>query len=244
MGYYCGIDLGDKMTAICILRANRQKVAEMEIPTKAPEIREALKKYRGLTCIVEASPLAEWLSKAVEKLGHRITIVCPRKAKAALSGHSRKKTDKRDARALAELCLTGWYEAVHHKSDESREMRSFMTARKQLVECSTALASSIRGIVKAHGIKIEGGSDDAKFADKVNATIKKLPRLVQIAVGELLFSYQRLYEQQKKLYRELNKVTKTNDTTKLLMTIPGVGPATAAVYVATIDDPNRFPDGE
>ena len=244
MGYYCGIDLGDKMTAICILRSNKQKLAEMELPTKGPEIRKALKKYRKLTCIVEASPLAEWLSKEVEKLGHHITIVCPRKAKAALSGHSRKKTDKRDARALAELCQTGWYEAVHRKSDEAREMRSFMTARKQLVECSTALASSIRGIVKAHGIKIEGGSDDATFVDKVNAAMKKLPRLVQMAIAELLSSYQRLHEQQRRLYRELNKAAKTDETTKRLMTIPGVGPATAAVFVATIDDPNRFPDGE
>lgn len=64
-------------------------------------------------------------------MGHKISIVCPRKAKAALSGHSLKKTDQRDDRALAALCQTGWYEPVHRKSDEAREMRSFMTARKQ-----------------------------------------------------------------------------------------------------------------
>ena len=244
MGYYCGIDLGDKRTVICIIRRNRQLVAEMEIDTNASAIRKAFKGYRGLTCIVEASPLSEWLCKQVEKAGHKITIVCPRKAKAALSGHSRKKTDQRDARALAELCQTGWYEPVHRKSDEAREMRSFMTARKQLVECSTALSSSIRGILKAHGIKIESGSGDAAFITKIEAAIRRLPSLAQRAVLELLRAYKQMHEQQNRLYKELNKTAKKDKVTTLLMSIPGVGPATAALFVATIDDPNRFKDGE
>jgi transposase len=244
MGYYCGIDLGDKTTVICLIRKNRQVVAEMEIATNSPSIRKALKAFRGLTCIVEASPLAEWFCKQVEKLGHKISIVCPRKAKAALSGHSLKKTDQRDARALAELCQTGWYEPVHRKSDEAREMRSFMTARKQLVECSNALASSIRGILKAHGIKLESSSGDAVFMDKIEAAISKLPPFAQKAVSELLKAYKQMHEQQKRLYKELNKVAKKDEVTQRLMTIPGVGPATAALFVATIDDPNRFEDGE
>ena len=102
MGYYCGIELSDKSVQICIIQGNRQVVAEVETKTSAAGIRKALKGYRGLECVVEASPLAEWLCGEVEKLGHKITIVCPRRAKAVLSGQTRKKTDKRDARGLAE----------------------------------------------------------------------------------------------------------------------------------------------
>jgi len=244
MGYYCGIDLGNKSTEISVIRSDRQVVEELSVGTSAAEIRKALKGYRGLTCIVEACPLAEWVCKEVERLGHKIEIVCPRKAQAALSGHSKKKTDKRDARALAELCRSGWYEPVHRKSDEAREMRSFMTARKQLVECSAAIASSIRGLLRAHGVKLEGGTDESGFEEKVQSAMKKVPELAQKGIAELLKAFVQLHEQQRRLYRELNKEAKNDAVTQLLMTIPGVGPATAAAFVATIDDPNRFPDAE
>lgn len=244
MGYYCGIDLGNKKTSICVIGSNRQVVKEVETATNTEGIRRVLKSYRKLTCIVEAAPLAEWLCNEVEQLGHEITIVCPRKAKIALSGQNKKKTDKRDARALAELCRSGWYESVHRKSEEAREMRSFLTARKQLVECSTALASSIRGILKAHGIKLVAGTDEVGFEDKVRSAMKALPPLARRGIVELLKAFQQIHEQQRRLYRELNKEAKKDAVIELLMTIPGIGPATAAAYVATIDDPKRFSDGE
>lgn len=244
MGFYCGIDLGNKRTAICILQKNRQIVVEDSVLTNSLSLGKLLKKYKRLTCIVEASPLAEWVCSEVEKLGHEISVVCPRKAKVALASQSKKKTDRRDARALAELCRSGWYEAVHRKSEEAREMRSFVTARKQLVESSTALASSIRGILRAHGIKLSSGSDEPKFADKVQKAAKELPSLAQQGVLELLKAFEQLHQQQRRLYRELNKHSKSNKLTKRLQSIPGVGPATAATFVATIDDPNRFPDAE
>ena len=53
-----------------------------------------------------------------------------------------------------------------------------------------------------------------------------------------------MHKQQRELYLYLNKEVKADETTRLLMSIPGVGPATAAVFVATIDDPNRFESGE
>lgn len=244
MGYYCGIDLGNKKSVVTVIQGNRQVVAEEEIGTTRVEIGKFFKKYRGMTCLVEASPLAEWLCTEVEKLGHKITIVCPRKAKVALASQSKKKTDRRDARALAELCRSGWYEAVHRKSAEAREMRSFMTARKQLVECSTALASSIRGILRAHGVKLEGGTDENGFPEKVCKAMKELPALAQAGIKELLKSFELLHSQQRAMYRRLEKHTKQDPLTKRLQTIPSIGPATAAAFVATIDDPNRFPDAE
>jgi len=244
MGYYCGIDLASKETMVCILGKNRQVVLEEKISTDEESLKAVLGKYRRLTCIVEASPLAEWICTTVEKLGHKVSIVCARKAKVALASQSKKKTDRRDARALAELCRSGWYEAVHRKSKEAREMRSYMTARKQLVECSTAIASSIRGILRAHGVKLQAGTDERSFEGKVRKASAELPELAKRGIEELLKAFELLHVQQRTLYKELHKHTRDNETTKRLQTIPGVGPATAAAFVATIDDPNRFPNGE
>lgn len=245
MGYYVGIDLGGNKSNMTVRDNRGQVLTDIEIEMSPKGIKAVFSKYRKLTCIVEAAPLAEWFCKEVEKYGHKITIVCARKAKAFLSGKNQgKKTDKRDARGLAELCQSGWYEAVHRKSEGAREMRSFITARKQIVECSTAIASSIRGILRAHGVKLEGGSDEANFVEKVERAKNKLPELAQRGIGELLKSFRLLHAQQKALYKELDKHAKNNEVTEILLTHPGVGPATAAAFVATIDDPNRFADGE
>jgi len=240
MGYYCGIDLANKESVICILDGRRRVIAEESVATSAAGLRKVFKRYKGLQCIVEASPLSEWLCTEVEKHGHEITMVCPRKVKAALSGQSKKKTDKRDARALAELCRSGWYEPVHRKSAEAREMRSYLTARKQIVQCSQALGSSIRGILRAHGVKLDTGSDEADFETRVRSVLKALPALAQRGIEELLKSFIQLHGQQRALYKELDKHAKKNEVTELLRTIPSIGAATASAFVATIDDPNRF----
>lgn len=242
MGYYCGIDLASKRSAVCVINARRDVLEEREVTTDEDMFREVLRKYRGLTCVVEAAPLAEWLSRLVEELGHRITIVCPRKAKVAM--HAKKKTDRRDARVLAELSRSGWYEAVHRKSEEARALRSYLTARKQLVECSTALATSIRGLLRAHGIKLSVGTDESGFSEKVRKAIEPLPELVRTGIEALLKSFEELHARQRELYKRLGREAKGREVTRLLQTVPGVGPATAAAFFATIDDPGRFSEAE
>lgn len=244
MGKYCGIDLGNKRTTVCVMDSERKVRRMVEVKTDAASIGEGLRGYRKLTCIVEASPLAEWLCKEVEARGHSITIVCPRKAKVALESQGvRKKTDKRDARALAELCRSGWYEAVHRKSEEARTTRSYMTARKQLVESSNAIASSVRGILRAHGIKLPEQKDGKTFSARVEAVLMLLPQLVQAAIRQLLQAWELLHSQQQRMYKTLERQLQSNPVAERLMTIPSVGPATAAAFIATIDDPSRFSDG-
>lgn len=244
MGKYCGIDLGVKKSVVCVLECGGQLDDVYELPTTSESIKRVFSRYCKLTCVIEAAPLAEWFSREVEALGHKVMIVCPRQAKAKLSGHSKKKTDRRDARGLAELCRTGWFEEVHRKSQEARALRSFMTARKQLVESGTAIASSVRGILRAHGIKIDVGSDEESFGEKARAAIKALPDTLQYALKALINSYEELHERQRTLYKMLHKLAKTNQVTSRLMTVPGVGAATASAFVATIDDPDRFTSGE
>jgi transposase len=187
MGKYSGIDLGNKRTTVCVIDNRRQVMREVEVKTEALEIAKALKGFKKLQCLVEACPLAEWLCTEVERLGHTITVVCPRKAKVALESRgARKKTDRRDAHGLAELSRSGWYEAVHRKSAQARASRSYLVARRQLVESSTALASSIRGILRAHGIRLAERGDGASFGERVVVAAEKLPAVVRSAIEELL----------------------------------------------------------
>jgi len=244
MNYYCGIDLGCKETAMCVIDNNRKVIRELNVRTEEKELAKALKGLKSVSCLVEAAPLAEWLAKHIEKLGYKVDLVSAKKAKHAMASQ-KKKTDRRDARALAELCRSGWYEPVHRKSAAARNMRSYLTARKQLVESSAAIAASIRGILRAHGIRLGGvGSDEPKFAPSVKAAVAPLDQQVRDGILELLRAFELLHAQQRAMYRRLQKETLLEGPAKLIRTMHGVGAATAAAFVATVDDPHRFADGE
>ena len=239
MGLYCGIDISSKFCSICIIDENRQVVKECTVATDGESLREALHGLQDLTCVVEASPLAEWICEQVEIDNHKIHILCPRQAKAVTA--TLKKTDKRDAKNLAEVCKTGWYTKVHRKSDDARAMRSFATARKQLVDTCAGLSASIRGILRAHGIKLptqQAGSTD--FYNAVKNVLPQLPKILQKALKEMLKNWKSTHDSQRKLYREIQKLAAKSPEAQLLMTVPGVGPLIATVFLATLDDHKRF----
>ena len=100
--------------------------------------------------VVEAAPLAEWVAQLLEELGHEVSLIDPRRAKAVIQ--TKNKTDKLDARNLAKLAQTGWYTAVHRKSAAARLRRTQLQARQGLVETAKAQAARIRGLLRAHGI--------------------------------------------------------------------------------------------
>lgn len=243
MKLYCGLDISNKSTSICIVNEEGKLEHESSCETNAKGLKEALKKYKGVRCVVEASPLAETICLWVEAAGQEIDILDVRQAKAVTA--TKKKTDKLDARKLAHLSRTGWYTRVHRKSGEARSLRSYLTARMQLVKAATAMISTIRGLFRAHGIVVPTG-DGKKFEANVCRLLEqaKQPMLSE-AIKPLLEAWRLLDSQERQMYKDLNKkVAKNNPDVKRLMTVPGVGPATAAAFVATIDDPRRFPSGE
>ena len=64
------------------------------------------------------------------------------------------KTDKADAFALAEMLRTGWYSAVHVKSEASHKLKALLGARDQLVRAKRALGNQVRGLLRPFGIKL------------------------------------------------------------------------------------------
>jgi transposase len=238
MNLYCGIDLGNQSTALCIIDEEGKQVHEIEVKTDKQMILKALLGYGSLRCVVEATALAEWLCNVVERGGHQVQIIDPRQAKAIT--HSKKKTDRLDARKLAQICRTGWFTVVHRKSGKARGLRTYAIARKQLTKTHTAIKSTIRGLFRAHGLLLPKG-DGKSFLVNVREALRDADDLLKRAVRPLLRVWQESYEQDEGMYRRLSKqIVRGDPTCKLLMTHPGVGPATAAVYVATIDDPRRF----
>ncbi len=238
---YCGIDLASKASAICVMDRAGAVLEEVEIPTDADGFRVALSRWSELKCVLEASPLAEWAAQQVEALGHEVSVIDPRQAKAVTQ--TKKKTDRRDAHNLAQLGRTGWFTAVHRKSAEGRLLRTLLQARNGLVETGEAMNARIRGLLRAQGLKV-GPVSEGKFAQRVGELCKSQSPSLWPLIKPLVAIWQQARRQAAQLHRRIRQQSREDEVCRLLMSVPGVGVVTASAYVATIDEPGRFETGE
>lgn len=237
---HCGIDLAIKSSSVCITDEQGRVVKEMVVPTEELKLRQALGGRDRMRCLVEASPLAEWVAALVEGLGHEATVIDTRKAKGVI--RTKKKTDKLDARNLARMSRTGWYTAVHRKGPQARAMRTYLQARQGLLQTALAQGSRIRGLLRAHGIKL-GEIASSRYGQKVKQlTLEKAPQLWPMLepLVQLRAQALRSAEQMKK---QLAQRITQDPVGQRLMSVPGVGPLTATAFRATIDQPERFRSG-
>jgi len=151
---------------------------------------------------------------------------------------SRKvKTDRRDARALAEACLLGAYRRAQRRSDEQRHVRARLTVRDALVRTRTGDISIIRSLLRQHGWRVRSGAPES-FCHRVRAL--PLPGRVLSEIAPLLAVLRHVNHQLAYSDARIETVTATDARVRRLPTVPNVRPVTAAAFVATIDDAARF----
>lgn len=238
---YCGIDLASKSSSICIVDAQGTVLREVEVPTETGDFAKVLSDLGPLKVIVEASPLAEMAARLIEEQGHEAVVVDARLAKQLMK--AKKKTDRRDARTLAEIGRSGWYSAVHRKSPQARELRSLSQARRSVVKTRHAHTNTIRGLLRAQGLRL-GKVSEGAFEQAVRELVEQeVPGLIP-AMASLLTLRRHALEEEKRLTREIEMRSQADEVTQRLQSVPGIGPMISVLYRATIDDPHRFGRGE
>lgn len=238
---YCGIDLASKSSDISIINGTGTQLRRREIATEAGDIGEALKDFGVLKVIIEAHPLAETVAGIVEELGHVAVIIDARAAKNLMD--AMKKTDRRDAQTLAEIGRCGWYVEVHRKSAAARQMRSILQARQALLKSNKALASSIRGLLRSHGIRLGKVSKGEFVAQVKKVTAQEAPGILA-ALSGMLDAWVVTGERAEQIKKAMVKECKQDEISAYLESAPGVGPLISTAYRATIDDPHRFKRGD
>ena len=134
MEHHAGLDVSLEETSICIVDGAGKIIRETQVASEP----EALVGYFSaleikVVCIgLEAGPLSQWLHAALTEAGFEVVLLETRHVKAALSAMT-VKTDRRDARGIAQLLRMGWYRPVHCKTLPSQEVRAIITARKTLL---------------------------------------------------------------------------------------------------------------
>lgn len=240
MKHYAGLDVSMKTTSICVRNQDDEILFETTVATDLEEITETLKPFQLERIGLESGSLCHWLTRELQALG--LPAICiDARAAAAYLAVSGKKTDKNDARNLALIMVSGRYLQVHAKSQEACARKALIVARAALVEQRVRMTNTIRGLLKAEGVRLAPGTT-RNFADRVRLACQGISRLIQIGIESLLRSFLLLEEEISRLDREVNQIAKEDPIVKQLMTTPGIGPITAVSYLAELDDLTRFAD--
>ena len=239
MEYFAGLDVSLEETAICIVDDAGRIVGEARVASE-PETLVAFFGACGMTMDrvgLEACSLTAWLHAALREAGIPAICIEARQAKAAM-GAMPNKTDRNDARGIAQIMRTGWYRAVHVKSPSCRSWRALLTARRMVLNKRRDVENGIRALLREAGLKV-GTPSRKDFPARVRELVADDPVLMSLAES-LLSVIEVITREVEKLTRRVLDEVRVEPTCRRLMTVPGVGPLTALTFRATIDRPDRF----
>jgi transposase len=239
MEHFAGIDVSLEMSSVCVVDAAGRIVREAKVASE-PEALVAW--FRGLGIAVtrvglEAGPLSQWLFAAMREAGLAAELLETRHVRDAFKAMP-VKTDRKDARGIAQLMRLGWFRPVHCKSAPAQETRALLTARKLLQTKHIDVEMSLRGVLRGFGLKV-GPTTARSFAARIRELVAGHPALTAVAEA-LLAAREVLGTQLRGLERRLRGRAREDERARLLMTTPGVGVIVALTYVAAMDDPGRF----
>src|SRR5215831_5900682 len=239
MEHYAGIDVSLERSSVCVVDALGKIVKEAKISSE-PAALVAFFEALGFAVRrigLEAGPLSQWLHAGLKRAGFEAVLLETRHVKAALSAMT-VKTDRKDARGLAQLIRMGWFRPVHAKSIRSQEVRALLVARKQLLGRLIDVELSIRGILRGFGLKV-GSVTRKGFDARVRELVTGQPTLERIA-GAMLSARVALKAEYEKLHKTVLAIVRDDALCRRLMTVPSVGPLVAITYKSAMDDPNRI----
>jgi transposase len=239
MDHYVGIDVSLEQSSVCVVDTGGRIVREAKVASEPDALVQFLKGL-GLPLArvgLEAGPLSQWLYAGLVGAGFEAVLLETRHVKAALSAMV-VKTDRKDARGIAQLLRMGWFRTVHCKSPPSQEVRALLVARKQLQAKAQDLELSLRGLLRGFGLKL-GEVSKGRFAARVRDLAAGHPVLEPIAEA-MLRARDALRQEFAKLHRAMLTIVRTDPICRQLMTVPGVGAVIAVTFTSAVDDPRRF----
>ena len=239
MEYHAGIDVSLEQSSVCVVDEQGRVVREAKVLSE-PEALIAWFKGLDFSLIrigLEAGPLSQWLYAGLAQAGFAVELLETRHVQDAFKAMP-IKTDRKDARGIAQLMRLGWFRPVHCKSLPAQEMRAWLAARKLLQGKLHDVEMSLRGILRGFGLKV-GHTTPRTFEARIRELVAGHPTLTALA-ETLLAARTVLAREFQGLERRVRSMARADDRTRLLMSTPGVGSVVALTYVSAIDEPERF----
>lgn len=239
MEYYAGIDVSLECSSLCVVDASGKIVREGKVASEPEDLISWLRSLgQELNRIgLEAGPLSQWLFAAMREAGLTVELLETRHVRKAFEAMP-VKSDRNDARGIAQLMRLGWFRPVHCKSINAQEVRAVLTARKLVQTKLQDVENSLRGILRGFGLKV-GKTTARNFGGRIQELVKGHPSLETI--GAALLSVRAvLLREFNDFEKRVRAMARSDARTRLLMSTPAVGPIVALTYASAIDDPARF----
>jgi transposase len=239
MEHYAGIDVSLERSSVCVVDSTGRIVREAKVASE-PEALVVF--FHQLNVAVtriglEAGPLSQWLHAGLTAAGFEAVLLETRHVKAALSAMV-VKTDRKDARGIAQLLRMGWFRPVHCKSPPAQEVRALLVGRKLLQGKLLDVELSIRGILRGFGLKM-GEVSKGRFVARVRELIEGQPMLERV-IEPMLRAREALRTEYQVLHRAVLAIVREDAICRRLMGVPRVGALVAITFTSAVDDPARF----
>ena len=235
---FCGIDFHKNTSTFFAISETGEEI-EKVTTIRTDRLRQYLSNRLDWKIGIEASGGTHHMAEELKKDGHEVVLINPNQFRGI--GIGGKKTDERDAKALANALRLGFIPEVHHKSLMARRLKSLLVARELFVRSRVNMINHIRGSLREYGITIPAGKE--AFFEHIDC---KLAELDFVPLREVLLTMLQQVREFEKKEQEievlLEALTQGNEMIAKLQTIPGVGAMSAYALVAVVDDIFRFKD--
>jgi transposase len=239
MDHYAGIDVSLECSSVCVVDGSGKIVREAKVASEP----DALVNWFVAAGVplarvgLEAGPLSQWLHAGLTRAGFAVELLETRHVRAAFRAMP-VKSDRNDARGIAQLMRLGWFKPVHCKSIGAQEVRALLSARKLIQAKLQDVENSLRGILRGFGLKV-GKTTKRSFPGRIRELVANHDSLE--VIGEALLSVHAVLLQEFKAFeKRVRDLARRDGKARLLMTVPGVGPIVALTFASAIDDPARF----
>jgi len=234
---YCGIDLHQTYSEICIIDDEGEVMERSRVRTSKPGLTRFFGRRERMRIAIEAGGSSPWVSRLLGELGHEVVVCSPRRVR--LIAESTLKNDAIDAEVLARLLRMdpAFLKPVRHRSERAQLLRSNLLVRRSLVEARTGWINTVRGLLRSFGYTVPGKAPGT-FVVRVRRV--ELPVELRRVIEPLLNQLEQVSGEIGRCDGELAELARELPEVERLRQVPGVGPITALYFVLTIDDPHRF----
>lgn len=239
MQFFVGIDVSLENSSICVIDELGIIIKESQVASE-PEAIGRFIRHQGRKIEhvgLETGSLSQWLHAGLAKQGFRVSVMEARHVHAAFAA-MRVKTDRNDARGIAQLVRLGWFKSVHVKAPSAQETRALLNARQFIVDKVTGIENSMRANLRNFGLKV-GIVSRRTWPNRARELAAGIPAL-EILVESMLRIHGVLIQELRTLDRKLLETARADPIVQTLMTAPGVGVVVALTFRNAVDDVGRF----
>lgn len=232
-----GMDLGKKQSDVCIVDEHDRVVERFKVRTERTALAKRFATVPRCRIAIESCRDSGWVYEHLTALAHEVVVVDTTRARAIGVGQGRRKTDRRDAEALAHAAARGIVPRAHVLSPEARQLRDVLHARDQLVGLRGSVIVMLRGQFQGRGVVLPSCAT-ARFGTQLRAS--GAPGVEGPEIQSLLAVLKTVTAQIEQLERHLAALAERHEAVARLSTVPGVKLIVALTVIAALDDAGRF----